>query len=76
MSSCGAPDVSAKIVLVLLALLVKVTATMKRIFTLIVLLGVVMGSVLTGCNQGSEAPKADGTNAAPAAPMAPATTNK
>ncbi|MEI6780145.1 MAG: hypothetical protein WCQ21_04420 [Verrucomicrobiota bacterium] len=45
---------------------------MKRIYTLIVLLGIVMGAVLTGCNQGSEAPKPADTNAAPAAPTAPA----
>ena len=37
---------------------------MKRIYTLIVLLGIVMGAVLTGCNQGSQTtpPPAD-TNA-------------
>ena len=44
---------------------------MKRIYTLIVLLGIVMGTVLTGCNQGSETPPAANTNAAPAAPAAP-----
>ena len=40
---------------------------MKRIYTLIVLLGIVMGAVLTGCNSGSETPKASDTNAPPAA---------
>ena len=52
--------------------MVKVRFTMKRIFTYIVLLGVVMGAVLTGCNQSSDttAKPAD-TNAAPAAPPAP-----
>jgi hypothetical protein len=45
---------------------------MKRIYTLIVLLGIVMGAVLTGCNQGSETPKpAADTNAPP-----PASTTK
>jgi hypothetical protein len=50
---------------------------MKRIYTLIVLLGILMGTVLTGCNQG-ETPKPADTNAAPAAPAAPETpsTNK
>jgi hypothetical protein len=42
---------------------------MKRIFALIVLLGIVMGTVLTGCNQGGETPKTPDTNA-------PASTNK
>ena len=45
---------------------------MKSIYTLIVLFVIVMGAVLTGCNQGSEAPKPADTNAAPAAPTAPA----
>ena len=63
-----------KIVLVLLALLVNVKPTMNRIFTLIVLLGIVMGAVLTGCNQSSDTtPKAPDTNAAPAAPSMPST---
>ena len=44
---------------------------MKRIFTLIVLLGIVMGAVLTGCNQGSDTSKPADTNAAPAARRAP-----
>jgi len=68
----AADKIVDKIVLVLLALLVKLRFTMKRIYTLIVLLGIVMGAVLTGCNQGSEAPKPADTNAAPAAPTAPA----
>jgi len=43
---------------------------MKRIFTLIVLLGIVMGAVLTGCNSGDQ-------TSAPADTNAPATsTNK
>ena len=62
-----------KIVLVLLALLVKATPTMKRIYTLIVLLGIVMSAVLTGCNQGSETSTPADTNAPPAAPAEPAT---
>ncbi len=41
---------------------------MKRIFTLIVMLGIVMGAVLTGCNQGSDTSKPADTNAAPAMP--------
>ena len=52
-----------KIVLVLFGLLVKARPTMKRIFTLIVLLGIVMGAVLTGCNQGAETPAPADTNA-------------
>ena len=44
---------------------------MKRIYTLIVLLGIVMGAVLTGCNSGSETPKPADTNAPP-----PASTTK
>jgi hypothetical protein len=67
---------SLKIVLVLLALLVNVTATMKRIFALIVLLGVVMSAVLTGCGNGDTTPKTDSTTNAPAAPSMPASTNK
>jgi len=65
---------SRKIVLVILALLVKVNPTMKRIFALIVLLGIVMSAVLTGCNQPTDTtPKAPDTNAAPAAPAMPST---
>ena len=63
----------SKIVLALSALLVKVIIAMKRTFTLIVLLGIVMGAVLTGCNQGSQTPKAPDTNAIPAAPSMPGT---
>jgi hypothetical protein len=66
-----APPAFDKIVLVLFGLLVKARSTMKRIFTLIVLLGIVMGAVLTGCNQGSETPKPADTNAPP-----PASTTK
>jgi hypothetical protein len=54
-------------VLVLFRLLVKVRFTMKRIYTLIVLLGIVMGAVLTGCNSGSDTSKPADTNAPPAA---------
>jgi hypothetical protein len=41
---------------------------MKRIFTLIVLLGIVAGAVLTGCDKGDNSSKPSDTNAAPAAP--------
>jgi hypothetical protein len=70
------PRPSLKIVLVILALLVKVNPTMKRIFALIVLLGIVMSAVLTGCNQSSDTTAKPDTNAAPAAPSMPASTNK
>jgi hypothetical protein len=43
---------------------------MKRIFTLIVLLGIVAGAVLTGCEQKPAETPAAGTNA-PAATPAP-----
>jgi hypothetical protein len=46
---------------------------MKRIFTLIVLLGIVMGAVLTGCNSGDTTSKPADTNAVPAAPSMPST---
>jgi hypothetical protein len=46
---------------------------MKRIFTLIMLLGFVMGAVLTGCNQGDKTQTPADTNAVPAAPAAPST---
>ncbi len=36
---------------------------MKRIYTLIVLLGIVMGAVLTGCNSGENASTPPATNA-------------
>src|SRR5512135_1826820 len=52
---CPCPT-SVKNVLVKVGLLVESSLTMKRIYTLIVLLGIVMGAVLTGCNQGSENP--------------------
>jgi hypothetical protein len=62
-----------KKVLVLPADLVKVMATMKRLFTLIVLLGIVMSAALTGCEQKpADQPVVPDTNAAPAAPPAPA----
>jgi hypothetical protein len=64
---------SRKIVLVILAFLVEVKPAMKRIFALIVLVGIVMGAVLTGCNQGPQTPAAPDTNAAPAAPSMPST---
>jgi len=50
---------------------------MKRTYTLIVLLGLVVGAMLTGCNSDTSTPPKDaGTNstAAPAAPAA--STNK
>ena len=56
-----------KIVLVLLALLVKVYLTMKRIFALIVLLGIVMSAVLTGCNNGGDTTSKPADTNAPAA---------
>ncbi|MCX6913051.1 MAG: hypothetical protein WCK27_18775 [Verrucomicrobiota bacterium] len=46
---------------------------MKRIFTLIVLLGIVAGTVLTGCGNGENAPKPSDTNAVPAAATATST---
>ena len=58
----------AKFLLVLFSEFVKVTPTMKRLFTLIVLLGLVIGAV-TGCeNKDSSTPPAGGTNATPPAP--------
>ena len=46
---------------------------MKRFYAFIVLLGLVMGTVLTGCNKDeSTTPKAPDTNA-PAVPAAPST---
>jgi hypothetical protein len=47
-------SLGSKILLVLLKVLVKVTPTMKRIYTLIVLLGLAMGTLLTGCNKESD----------------------
>ena len=46
---------------------------MKRIYILIVLLGIVMSAVLTGCNESSQTTAPTDTNAAPAAPAAPST---
>jgi hypothetical protein len=64
-----------KIFLVRLAILVKTQRIMKRIYALIVMLGFVLGALVTGCN---EQPKPADTGAAatnaPAAP--PASTNK
>ena len=57
--------------LVLLGIMDNVTHTMKRTFTLIVLVGLVAGAVLTGCNQGGNEPAKPDTNAAPAAPAPP-----
>ena len=54
-------------------LLGKDSRTMKRIFTLIVLLGIVMSAVLTGCDKGPDASKPADTNAVPAAPAMPST---
>jgi hypothetical protein len=48
---------------------------MKRIFGLIILLAVVMGTVLTGCEKAPDTTPAAGTNA-PSAPEMPASTNK
>ena len=53
--------------------LVKGTDTMKRIYTLIVLMGLVMGALVTGCNKEETAPPAS-TNAQPAAPTPPPAT--
>jgi predicted small lipoprotein YifL len=64
----------SKFLLVLLPILVKLRSTMKRIYTFIVLLGIVVSVALTGCEKppGDTAPPAD-TNAPPAAPAAPST---
>ena len=62
-----------KIVLVLLALLVNLTTTMKRIFALIVLLGIVMSAVLTGCNQSSDSTTKPMDTNAPVTPSMPST---
>jgi len=47
---------------------------MKRIYTLIVLLGIIAGAVLTGCEQKSQDNAQGGTNAPP--PSAMPSTNK
>jgi hypothetical protein len=58
----------AKFLLVLFSEFVKVTPTMKRLFTLIILLGLVIGAV-TGCEkQDTSAPPAGGGTNAPATP--------
>jgi hypothetical protein len=57
-----------KILLVLFGDLVKVTPTMKRIYTLIVLLGLAMGMMLTGCGEKPAGTDAASTNTPPAAP--------
>ncbi|PYJ00115.1 MAG: hypothetical protein DME25_21455, partial [Verrucomicrobia bacterium] len=62
---------SEKFSLVLLALLVKGKLTMKRIYSLVVLMGLVMGALLTGCSKDESMPAAPNTNAAPAAPTPP-----
>ncbi|SPE54599.1 hypothetical protein SBV1_190074 [Verrucomicrobia bacterium] len=54
---------SLKISLVVGAVLVNITPTMKRIFTLIVLLGLVVGALVTGCNSGSDTSTPANTNA-------------
>ena len=52
----------------------KLSATMNRTYTLIVLLGLVVGALLTGCSPSDQNPApAKDTNAAPAAA---ASTNK
>ncbi len=61
-----------KNVLVLSDDLIKVTATMKRTLSLIVLLGLLAGAVLTGCNNESNTDGAGGsTNSVPAKTNAP-----
>ena len=60
-----------KILLVLFPVLVKVTPTMKRTYTLIVLFAVVLGALLTGCGGSGDQTSPPATNA-----PAPATTNK
>ena len=53
--------------------LVKGTDTMKRIYTLIVLMGLVMGALVTGCNKEESSGGGTSTNA-PAAPTPPPAT--
>jgi hypothetical protein len=60
-------------VLVLKAILVDFGVAMKRLFTLVVLLGIVMGAVLTGCEQKPTDTTVPDTNAAPVAPTPPGT---
>ncbi len=58
--------------LVLFGILVKVTHTMKRLYTLLALLGLVVGMV-TGCNPTSTETPGTTTNAPAAPPSAPGT---
>jgi hypothetical protein len=58
----------AKKVLVPSAFLVKLARVMKRLFTLIVLLGIVMSAALTGCEQKPMESSTPDTNAVPAMP--------
>jgi predicted small lipoprotein YifL len=58
--------------LVLSAILGKVRTAMKRIFALMVLLGIISGAVLAGCEQ-KPANNAPASTNAPAAPAAPRT---
>jgi hypothetical protein len=62
----------AKFLLVLFSEFVKVTPTMKRLFTLIVLLGLVIGAV-TGCEKQDSG---TGGGASTNAPATPPSTNK
>ena len=55
-----------KIFLVLFGILVKVTPTMKRLYTFIVLIGLAMGMLLTGCEKSQDQSSAPATNAPPA----------
>ena len=54
-----------KILLVHFWDLVKVTATMKRLYTLIVLFGLVLGGLVTGCNQENKDTGTSSTNMPP-----------
>jgi hypothetical protein len=64
----------AKIFLVRRAILVIITINMKRIYALIVLLGLVVGAVVTGCEQKPADTTGGGATNAPM--PAPASTNK
>ena len=65
---CQIGCTAKKIFLVLFGVLVKVTPIMKRIYTLVVLLGLAMGMMmLTGCNK-------DETGSTPPSTNAPSTT--
>ena len=61
-----------KKILVLFPDSVKVTATMKRLHTLIVLLALTVGALVTGCNKESDTSTPAATNA----PTTPPSTNK